>query len=89
MFYNDQTKKTSGVHGWIDIIHEPTPKVIDEPGSPFLSSSSIETIKQENKIELNTRNKTDLKNLKKSNLTTIKNIKKMYAELKNNKDKDG
>ena len=48
----------------------------------MLSSSSIETIKQENKIELNTRNKTDLVNLKQNNNSALKNIKKIYAGLK-------
>lgn len=54
----------SGVYCKPEIEYEPNPTLIKEPGSPIMSSSSIETIKQENKIELNMRNKNDLNNLK-------------------------
>ena len=72
----------SGVYNQADFPYEQGSKRKKRSGSPVMSSSSIETLKQENKIELNTRNKTDLVNLKQNNNSALKNIKKIYAGLK-------
>lgn len=50
---HELTKKLSGVHDRMEIAHEPVAKVVDEAASPVRSSSSVETIKQDNNIQLN------------------------------------